>query len=221
MSQQLVTTTDNKKSKKLIGSQSITGSSILYAPASPTYRAKRKPATASKRPKGGWRRTASLEFSEVRLIHEGAQSLKKAGYNFNTFITVSPPFELTDDSDCKRFCYSRSKFLGQYFKRRGLKYCALRVFEKALGGKLHLHMLVSVPKANLADVLSKGDGSVVDIRRAEKCHLAYITKNRRPLPPEIEKTLNHRRKKGEAFRGKRWSFTKDAIEIIKWSEQHG
>ena len=79
---------------------------------------------------------------------------------------------------------------------------------------LHLHMLVHVPKRLLKEFSGWGDGIVTDIRPASPKHIGYITKQRHPLPPDLEKVVSHRRKKGEPFKGRRWSLTPDAKALM-------
>jgi len=45
-------------------------------------------------------------------------------------------------------------------------------------------------------------------------HVGYITKQRRSLPPDLEKVVTHQRKKGEPFKGRRWSLTPDAKGLM-------
>ena len=174
-------------------------------------RAKKKSKTKRA---GGWRKTASLEWHEVKSINHGLHVLAASGNATNVLVTISPSADIQDDAARKRLCYSLSARIGQYLRRHGHKFLALRVFEKAIGGKLHLHMLVVVPSDCVARLHGMADGSVIDMRKAAKCHPNYLTKNRRPLSPEFERIVGHRRKKGEAFKGRRWSFTQDAIQLI-------
>ena len=91
---------------------------------------------------------------------------------------------------------------------------AVRVFEKALCGKLHLHVLVHVPRHFQDEFAGWGDVLITDIRQAKLWHVAYITKERHPLPPDFEKQTQHQRQKSAPFRGQRWSLTPAAKALL-------
>ena len=150
----------------------------------------------------------------MKEIHEAHHGAAKARRPLNVFVSIRPPSHITDDATRKKLCYRLASHIGQKLRRRGAPFIAVRVFEKDIGGMLHLHMLVHVPKRLLKEFSGWGDGIVTDIRPASPKHIGYITKQRHPLPPDLEKVVSHRRKKGEPFKGRRWSLTPDAKALM-------
>ena len=164
--------------------------------------------------RGGWRKTTGLPFSNVQEIHEAHHGAAKAGMPLNRFVSIRPPSHITDDATRKKLCYRLASHIGQKLRRRGAPFIAIRVFEKDLGGMLHLHLLVHVPSRLLKEFSGWGDLIVTNIQSASPKHIGYITKQRHPLPPDLEKVVSHRRKKGEPFKGRRWSLTPDAKALM-------
>ena len=177
-------------------------------------RAKKKPGNRL----GGWAKTSSLPWADVKEIHEAHHAATKAGMPLNRFVSIRPPSHITDEALRKKLCYRRVSHLAQKLRRRGVSFVAVRVFEKDIGGMLHVHLLVHVPRHLLKEFDSWGDGIVTDIRPAVAKHVGYITKQRHPLPPDLEKVVSHRRKKGEPFKGRRWSLTPDAKALLSGCE---
>jgi hypothetical protein len=173
-------------------------------------RAKKKPGNRL----GGWAKTSSLQWADVKEIHEAHHAATKAGMPLNRFVSIRPPSHITDEALRKKLCYRRVSHLAQKLRRRGVSFVAVRVFEKDIGGMLHVHLLVHVPRHLLKEFDSWGDLIVTDIRPASPAHIGYITKQRHPLPPDLEKVVSHRRKKGEPFRGRRWSLTPDLKALM-------
>ena len=173
-------------------------------------RAKKKPRNRL----GGWTKTTGLKWSDVQEIHEAHHGAAKAGMPLNRFVSIRPPSHITDDATRKKLCYRLASHIGQKLGRRGAPFIAIRVFEKDIGGLLHLHILVHVPRCLMKEFSGWGDGIVTDIRPAVAKHVGYITKQRHPLPPDLEKVVSHRRKKGEPFRGRRWSLTPDLKALL-------
>ena len=172
---------------------------------------------ASKKPRknrGGWKRTTGLKWSEVKEIHDINHAASTAGMPLNRFVSIRPPSHITDDALCKKVCYRLVSHLAQRLRRRGVPFIAIRVFEKGIGGLLHVHLLLHVPLHLLKESKGWADGIVTDIRPSASKHLGYITKQRHPLPPEVEEAVSHRRKKGEPFRGRRWSVTPDLKALL-------
>jgi hypothetical protein len=189
-------------------------------PPSPRRQLGSRPGTrrrAKKRPRnrrGGWKPTTGLPFADVKEIHEAHHGAAKAGMPLNRFVSIRPPSHITDDATRKKLCYRLASHIGQKLRRRGAPFIAIRVFEKDLGGMLHLHLLVHVPSRLLKEFSGWGDLIVTDIRPAVAKHVGYITKQRHPLPPDLEKVVSHRRKKGEPFKGRRWSLTPDLKALL-------
>ena len=177
---------------------------------------------ASKKPgkrKGGWRKTTGLTWWEVKSIHATVMALSKAGKRLTMFVSIRPPSHIIDDAKRKKLCYRLESHLAQKLGRLGLPFIALRVFEKDIGGLLHLHLLIHVPRRWLNHVACWSDGIVTHIRPAVRKHVSYITKQRHSLPPDAEKAVSHHRKKGEPFKGRRWSLTKDAKAVLAASSR--
>jgi len=151
-----------------------------------------------------------LKWAEVKEISDICHDAKKANKPLNLFVSIRPPSHITDDAERKKLCYRRASHIGQKLKRRGHPFVAVRVFEKDVDGLLHVHMLLHVSRQLTQEATSWGDGLITDIRPASPKHLGYITKQRHPLPPDMERRVSHRRKKGEPFKGRRWSLTPDA-----------
>lgn len=172
---------------------------------------------AKKRPRnrrGGWKPTTGLTWSNVQEIHEAHHGAAKAGMPLNRFVSIRPPSHIADDATRKKLCYRLASHIGQKLGRRGAPFIAIRVFEKDIGGLLHLHMLVHVPRRLMTEFSGWGDLIVTDIQPAAPVHIGYITKERHPLPPDLEKVVSHRRKKGEPFKGRRWSLTPDLKALL-------
>ena len=172
---------------------------------------------ASKKPRnrrGGWKPTTGLTWSNVQDVHEAHHGAAKAGMPLNRFVSIRPPSHITDDATRKKLCYRLASHIGQKLRRRGAPFIAIRVFEKDIGGLLHLHMLVHVQRRLMKEFSGWGDLIVTDIRPAAPVHIGYITKQRHPLPPDLEKVVSHQRKKGVPFKGRRWSLTPDLKALL-------
>jgi len=168
--------------------------------------------------RGGWPKTTGLTWSDVKETSDVDHAAAKAGRRLNRFVSIRPPSHITDDALRKKLCYRLASHIGQKLRRCGAPFIAIRVFEKDIGGMLHLHMLVHVPKRLLKEFSGWGDGLITDIRPASPKHLGYITKQRHPLPPDMERRVSHRRKKGEPFKGRRWSLTPDLKALLAGCE---
>ena len=175
---------------------------------------RRRASKKSGKRKGGWQQTTGLPWSDVKEIHEAHHAAAQAGMPLNRFVSIRPLSQITDEALRKRLCYRQVSRLGEKLRRHGSPFVGIRVFEKDVDGMLHAHLLVHIPRHLLKKFDSWGDLIVTDIRPAVAKHLGYITKQRHPLPPDAEKAVSHRRKKGEAFIGRRWSLTKDAKAVL-------
>lgn len=164
--------------------------------------------------RGGWPTTSGMPWGDVKEIAAVCHGAKTAGMPLNWFVSIRPPSHVTNDAERKKLCYRRASHLGCKFRRHGAPFVALRVFEKDVGGLLHVHLLVHVPRHLQNEFSGWGDGIVTDIRSASPKHVGYISKQRQPLPPDFEKVVSHRRKKGAPFRGRRWSLTPDAKALL-------
>ena len=147
--------------------------------------------------RGGWLATTGLKWSDVKETYDVDHAAAKAGRRLNHFVSIRPPSHITDDAARKKHCYRLASHIGQKLGRRGAPFIAIRIFEKDIGGLLHLHMLVHVPRRLMHEFSGWGDLIVTDIRPAVTKHIGYITKQRQPLPPDLEKVVAHQRKKGD------------------------
>ena len=137
----------------------------------------------SKKPdkrKGGWRKTTGLKWEEVKSIHAIFMALSKARKRLTMFVSIRPPSHIIDDAKRKKLCYRQASHLAQKFRRLGLPFIAIRVFEKDIGGLLHLHLLVHVPRRWLNNIACWSDGLVTHMCPAVRKHVSYITKQRHP-----------------------------------------
>ena len=143
----------------------------------------------------------------------------EAGLPLNWFVSIHPPPSVLamGDAITKRWLCNKAKHIQQTV--RGRKTVrqpfvpAITVYHKDRGGSLHCHMLLHVARGNSA-LERIADGSIVDVKRAVKEHLNYITKHRLPLSPEFEATTTHRRKSSDPIRGVLISFNREARKIL-------
>ena len=163
---------------------------------------------------GGWPVTTGQTWAEVKEIDDICHRLRSVGRPLNRFVTIRPPDDIVSDAKRKAYCYKRAGRLCQRLRRRGVEIVALRVFEKARNGQLHIHILVHVPSRFQDEFAGWGDGELTHIKPASPQHVKYITKQRHPLPPDFEKVTQHLRQKGAPFRGKRWSLTPAAKTLL-------
>jgi hypothetical protein len=155
----------------------------------------------------GWKRTTGLRWTEVKGIGELDHLAQAAGSPLNLFISINPEETIITDSDRKRACYKLEGNFASRLKRRGVPFVAIRVFEKKSGGLLHLHLLVHVPSELVKTAVSwSTPGTTIKMRK--DVHLNYITKQRHPLPPDLEQLTKHKRQKSTPFKGRRWSVSK-------------
>jgi hypothetical protein len=107
----------------------------------------------------------------------------------------------------------------------GDPHVGITVYEKATAGCLHAHHLVYSRRAlddvlnRIADVYVRSTDrtqhdAMIHARPAVQSDVAYITKQRLPLPPDFERRVSHRRQRGEAIRGVRISLTRSAKNVL-------
>ena len=173
-----------------------------------------------RRKKGGWPTTSGFRFKEVAAVKEGAFRIRTSGRDFTAFVTLRPPSDLEGDQPRKVWCRRKIQNIQRKFARRGLPFISLAVYEKPIGGKLHVHLLIHVPQKHYAMLKAMENLPEVDVRLRTAKHLPYVLKNRLPMQPDFEEKISKtlRRKKAAKFRGKRWSFSRDALAIIKKKE---
>lgn len=178
-------------------------------PANSRSGAAGKPRSRRKR-KGGWPTSNSLPWQDVKDISALAH---RAGYN--VLLHIMPVNG--NDAERKRFIAQTVAHLGQALQRRGQEHLGTTVYEKQPGVDLHAHHLCRVEKGN-ERVLANYDGYVVHVELIPRSKLAeriaYVTKQRRPLPPEFEKVVGHQRQRGMPIRGPRFSHTRAAKQIL-------
>jgi hypothetical protein len=148
----------------------------------------------------------------VKRIHALAHEAERCGCRLTHLITVMP--DTGADMERKRECARIVAHLGQALKRHGKQHVGVTVYEKSAGADLHAHHLVHIPRGELALVERLHNLPKVHVRPTVLTDIGYITKERRPLPPEVEAHVNHRRKKGAPIPGKRWTATSAALELI-------
>jgi hypothetical protein len=168
---------------------------------------RRKPKRA-----GGWPSSPSLPWKDVKRIDALAHEAERCGCRLTHLITVMP--DPGDDMGRKRECARIVAHLGQSLKRHGKPHVGVTVYEKSAGADLHAHHLVHIPRGEFALVERLHAPPMVHVRRSAPTDIGYITKERRPLPPEVEAHVKHRRKKGAPIPGKRWTATSAALELI-------
>src|SRR5262249_42271502 len=100
---------------------------------------------------------------------------------------------------------------GQLLKRRGWPHVGITVYEAGEAGRdLHAHHLVHVPKA-LRDAVGRWcDGEARHVRPAHPQSVAYVTKQRRRLSPDVERRIRQLWMRGSPVPGRRWSATAEA-----------
>ena len=162
------------------------------------------------RRKGGWRTSKSLKWVDIEDISALAHRA-----NCNVLLHIMPT--TGNDAERKRFIANVIAHLGQALHRRGQEHVGTTVYEKQPGVDLHGHHLCRVEKANKR-VLANYDGYVIDVELVPRSKLgervAYITKQRRPRPPELEKVSTHRRQRSLPIKGPRFSHTGAAKQIL-------
>lgn len=160
---------------------------------------------------GGWRSHSGLTWAEVKEISALAHRV-----GFNAVLDIMPTEG--NDAQRKRYISRLTARFGQSLHRRGADHVGVTIYEKSDSVDLHGHHLCHIDRANM-DVLDNAQsGDVVRARAFSRSEqrdvVGYCTKQRLPLPPAAEKAIKHRREKGAAIRGPRWSPTKAAREIL-------
>lgn len=175
-----------------------------------------KRSERKRRKAGGWRITTGMRIKEAFEIKEGIHYLQRAGKPLTAFITLRPPSEFFSDRKRQDWCRRKAYNIRRKLTRHGLEYIALAVFEKPTGGQLHLHLLLHVLDCDFYLLKAIECRPLIDVRQSHKRHYTYVLKNRLPIHPDFEKELRKilPRKSAAPFRGKRWSFSKDAQKYI-------
>lgn len=165
-----------------------------------------------KRKRGGHRSSTGLRWREdVKVIYALLKTTRERRMPLNHFLTLRAPEHLSE-SEKKRHISRRIAHLGQAVKRRGYPWFYIVVYEKNPGGLLHAHALAHIPRS-CADIVQRyADGLIVHAIPAGPRHPAYITKQRHPLPPDVERYIRHRREKGAEIPGKRWTASRGLLE---------
>jgi len=160
--------------------------------------------------KGGWPTSKSLKWSDVRDISALAHCA-----NYNVLLHIMPM--TGTDAERKRHIARIVAHLGQALQRRGQEHLGTTVYEKKDDADLHGHHLCRIEKGNEC-VLAKYDGYIVRVEIIPRLKLyervAYVTKQRRPLAPELEKVSTHRRQRSLPIKGPRFTHTKAAKQIL-------
>lgn len=180
------------------------------------YRTNRKRSRSAKRKTGGWRITSGIKTTDAFKIKDGIHCLERAGSALSAFVTLKPPNELISDRNRQDWCRRKAYNIRRKLKRHGLNYIALAIVEKPIGGKLHLHLLVHVSSRNFHLIKEMQSLPHIDVRPCHRKHHNYILKNRLPTHPDVEKELRKTlpRQKAAPFRGKRWFFSMEALNLI-------
>lgn len=171
-----------------------------------------------RRKKGGWKSRCGLYWSEVKRATKFNKLAMEAGLPLNRFVSIHPPALVLAMGDVvsKRWLREKAKQIIQTVRGRNtirqVQVPCMTVYHKDRGGALHCHMLLHVARGNSA-LEHIADGSIIDVKRAVKEHIKYITKHRLPLSPEFEATTTHRRKSSDPIRGVLISFNQDAKQI--------
>jgi hypothetical protein len=158
--------------------------------------------------KGGWPTSKSLKWSDVRDISALAHCA-----SYNVLLHIMPM--TGTDAERKRHIARIVAHLGQALQRRGQEHLGTTVYEKKDDADLHGHHLCRIEKGNEC-VLAKYDGYIVRVEIILKLYerVAYVTKQRRSLPPEFEKVVAHWRQGGMPIKGPRFSHTRAAKQVL-------
>jgi hypothetical protein len=172
----------------------------------------------SKKKRGGHRGSKGLRWrADVSRVFGLAKIARENRTPLNHFLTLRTPDDAADDLKAKRIICRRIAHLGQALKRRdpGHPLIYLAVYEKTGGGRLHAHVLVHVRRPAIPVLERWADGIDRDARPAGRRHLAYVTKQRHPLPPEVEQSVRrtHRRQKGAFIPGPRVSVSRELAAL--------
>lgn len=184
---------------------------------------------------GGYRTTRFLNDAEFREAKNNAYAICNAGYRWSVFITIHPPTEWTDGEKQRRIQRTIAH-IGQALKRRGLPYVYMRFYEKPVGGSLHGHLLVWVPRKHLdaidgyVDRFDRVVRKKIDTDISIQTHarligstpddlnkaILYSLKEHQPAAPEYEGSGSSRRffKKAQPIRGRRVGYSMDAKAIL-------
>jgi hypothetical protein len=189
-----------------------------YSKRAATEGERRRNRNKRSRKRGGWKTRCGLYWSEVKKAAEFNKLAIEAGLPLNWFVSIHPPASVLamGDAITKRWLSNKAKHIQQTVRGRSVirqaQVPCITVYHKDRGGALHCHMLIHVARGNFA-LERIADGSIIDVKRAVKEHINYITKHRLPLSPEFEATTTHRRKSSDPIRGVLISFNQDAKQI--------
>ena len=178
---------------------------------------------------GGWRTTSYISHDLRKDTRRKASLLQRAGYPFTVFATVRPPAVMSD-AEAKRYVGLQFARLGQALERKGHSYVGFISFEKK-GGLLHGHMPLHARREQMPVVKSwahrfdpiwpepheRGASVERHARPYASSDIKYALKQHKPCGPGYEPLLKFYQK-GEPFRGRRVSWTKKALAIIRQAE---
>jgi len=172
-----------------------------------------KSAFSKPRRRGGWKSSTSIPWRVVKDIHALGHHER-----FNTVVHIMP--DQGDDRERKRFISRFIARLGQVLKRNGEPHTGVTIYEKRDDVDLHAHHLCRVCYRLRWVIARLANGSLIMIEffRSNELDrwLAYCTKQRASLPPELEAKVhrNHPRQKSVPIRGVRVSFTSSARDAL-------
>jgi hypothetical protein len=178
-------------------------------------RRKRESRRASaKSSPGGWPSARWLEWADVKEINHAVHELVRCGCAPTHLVTVMPSDG--DQGARKRACTLEIAHLGQALKRHGKRHVGVTVFEHPVHPDLHAHHLVHAPSGEYATVERRHRPPEVHVERIRELHgvVAYVTKQRRRLPPELEAQIKHPWERCRSVPGKRWKMTTEAKELL-------
>lgn len=236
---QLLTNADNQEADKGYTEQKA---SVDFTGPDPvalhnTVRRERRSRTPKKalRGTGGHRTTRYLDHAEFREAKNNAYAICNAGYRWSVFVSIRPPVELSDGEKQKRIQRTIAH-IGQALKRRGLPYIYMRSYEKPVGGSLHGHVLIWVPREHLDVIERYADRFDLSVRKKIDTDISiqtharlvgatpddlskailYPLKEHQPAAPEYEGSGSRRRfyKKALPIRGRRIGYSTQAKAIL-------
>ncbi len=199
-------------------------------------KANRKRASKAKPKTGGYPTTDFLSHHEWRAAKDDAYAIVNAGYRWTILLTIRPPVHLPDNEK-QVLIQRRIGHIGQALKRRGChSFIYMRTYEKPVGGSLHGHVLIYVPKEHF-DVIERYADRFDRVRRKKlpddisvethavliggspddlRAAIRYPLKEHQRAGPGYEGPGSDRMfyEKGEPITGRRIGFSRDAEAIL-------
>lgn len=180
---------------------------------------RRQERTADKKRAGGWQPSARLSWQQVKEIDEAVHRLAGLGVAPTHCITIMPPASIAADNKRKRFCDGKVAHIGEALKRHDQPHIGLTTFENPLDADLHANHLVFVPRGERKTIERFHNPPSVHVEAIYNLPgvVAYVTKERRRMSPDFERTINRPWQRCWPVPGKRWTLTSDARAALATS----